>query len=284
MEQSLAQAKRKSEGSKSDENGISATKAEPGLRSELDQLIGQEVQDPVVILFRKWKNPIFLIALIAGLSYFYYVRSNEAFKVSMQNASQLLSESRRLLADSQKNKTELETAEAALLTAQGDEKAKAEKRVADLKAQIAESERVLANKLTVLSESKATYGMIGKSYQALLNAQSGRIDEALQQVANWGQLQVDSTERFYAEVAALQIARLALDQEKFNETGKNSLIKLATEGSVIRPIAALAWTKIASSETDVKAAKDNLEAVLKANPEQSQILEEGMASGSATVQ
>jgi len=255
-----------------------------GFHRAIDSLESNAKQDPVFSFLWKWRNPISALVLLAILVVVYQSYSEEALKNSMKEAARVLYEGRNELTAYDRLLTEIESVSAKLKEAENSGGAKEEAKAtqADLESQLKklseDKETALArarSKFEVLADSRGAYGAIGKSYQVLLAFKTGDSKQALKlaEILGWANLKAGAEQRDYYELAYLFTARKLLDLKDQRETGIKMLEQLAREGSRAQVSAAETLAILARSESEQQKVVGILEEILKAHPEQAEVIE-----------
>jgi predicted negative regulator of RcsB-dependent stress response len=173
----------------------------------------------------------------------------------------------------------LETAKAEGKDTKDDEKA-----LTDLVAEVTSLEKgrddqvaSLSEKLEVLQEQRAPYGLLVDGYRDLLNVRLGRKDglgDALATV-KWREAKPESRERLLSELRALLLARALVDVDGQKNTALETLKNLALDGEFVHAAAGQAWATVyqdgKSGDSAVAAEiKALLEQIVEKHPEQAE--------------
>ncbi|MDC0357529.1 hypothetical protein OAO01_01840 [Oligoflexia bacterium] len=128
-----------------------------------------------------------------------------------------------------------------------------------------------------LEVEREPYRSIAKIYDGLVASASGDFTRAKVQLETfkWREFSgSNSTEGFFAELAAITLARVLLDDEKARAEGKALLTELAQQAQHVNVSASLTLARITESPEEQKQVIAILESLSKNNPEQSELLGE----------
>lgn len=240
-----------------------------------DPALAQTMKDDPLFLFLKkwWQQAIFVAAaIVLGV----YAKS--AFEDTYR-AEQ--GRSADLFIALQSRFDELPALETAFAKAQaeeakaGDKKDDAAKKTAAALAALDQSKAQIESLLSSLADTKEPYTGLAQLYRGALAARSGDLNAAATNLSSdaWTKVSdTQSSERFYAELGALVLARAQLDQETLVASARASLRALAEQGAYFDIAAGLALASASQTDEEKREASAVLEKIIDRSPEQAEAL------------
>lgn len=232
-------------------------------------------EDPLAIFLNKYWRQVVVVAAIIAAGFYAKNVFEETYTASMQRAAAVFSDMRAQYANLNSLLAEQEKLKGQPI-AQGESAEKSETdKQEQLKKQIEDSETRLLDLLRALQDEREPYRSLGNLYRGLFAHQKGDFEAMQAQLGsfNWKAAEASSKERYFAELAALALARAELDQDSQRESGQSLLKQLAAESEYVQVSAALTLARIAKTEQERTEISQQIESILQKSPQQSEILE-----------
>ncbi|RMG41076.1 MAG: hypothetical protein D6719_09320 [Candidatus Dadabacteria bacterium] len=244
-------------------------------------------EDPLFkFLSEYWKQVLVIVA--AAVAIFYGREAyNRNYLIAMQHGGDQLATLRKEYAEYEGMLAELEDLKTKVQNQAGKKDAKAlkdkksegtsedQKKLADLEKRLKDKREQVLEMAGYLEQSHPPYPQIGKIYKALVARHDGNLEQlkALLGGFNWQQTPEDDPARFYAENAALVLARSLVDDKESYSQARSILKNLAEKGLYAAVPAALTLARISATDEEKAEARMALEDLIKRQPEQVELIE-----------
>lgn len=239
--------------------------------------LASRVHDPVAALAERIWRPVLLVvgALVAG----WYIKStlSSSYEQSAREAADSFSKVRTAFTSVKTAQERLRTLEATSLAGKSDVDVK--KQADDVeraKKEVSEAKDLLSQFLVVLGDAREPYKQLASIYRALAAREVGDIAAMRAALSTFSAEPVgkpDSSERFYAELGLLALAKTLIDDPATLNEGRDLLIKLSKNGTTVDVTAALSVARIAETSEQRAAAVALLTDLQTGHPEQAALLE-----------
>ncbi len=143
-----------------------------------------------------------------------------------------------------------------------------------------ETQKRLQGYVSALRDEPSPYDQVATLYDSLLAAHSGDTDKVQNMLGSIKLSDIDvsnADQRLFAELSLLSLSRSLLDKEDAVQTGKATLYELATNGAFVRVAAALSFARVAKEVEEREKAAAVLEDIVRAQPEQAELVENELA-------
>lgn len=249
--------------------------------------------DPLVRFVGKhWRLLLVLVAVYGAVWYGQIVyrqaqsrradRAAEGYKRAQETFEQFLTAQRAVVAAesaapgaSSAPETQTTAADAAK-----DAKGKTAEQLESAKKSRDDARKALVEQLKIVSDQRGNYERIAGLLGALAQAAAGErqaAESAVTPFADWRSLKPESGERILAEVAAYARAKIRLGLPDGKTTAAGELNELASDGTFLNAAAALALASASTTDEEKTTARDVLQRVRTAHPEQSDLLNREVA-------
>jgi hypothetical protein len=228
------------------------------------------VNDPIYDLIKQnWKQ--FTATILAVLAGIYVVQSfRESYDSSMQASADIFQRLQISYKEDRKLNENLEALKA-------DPKTEPSK-IEELNKKITENKSRFEQLSNSAADSREPYKNFAILYRAAIE-NSTISKEILKQFADWkNHGKAGSSERLNAELAAMQLARLEMQTPEDFSKGKELAKDLAANGEFVAVSAAKMLASFASSEAEKAEAKGVIEALIKNEPSQADLLRDTLNS------
>ena len=235
-------------------------------------------EDPVLRVITRWWQPILIAVLAVVAASYARNKFTETYNASLGDAAALYVRASTELGEVETAARERrEAAEAATKAGEKDEAAA--KKLSEADSKVRESRRKLVEAMASLADAQAPYGGVADLYKGMLAVRDGGVadvKEAVEASARFESAKSE-TDRFYAELRALVLARALLDDDRSLSEGRARLKDLAAKASFVNVSAAITLARIAVTAEERAEAKAVMEAIISAHPEQASVLEDEFA-------
>ena len=221
------------------------------------------------ILKKNWKN--IALTMAAALVTIYFIQSfQESYEASMKSSADIF---HRI----QSGYQEFQSVEQQLisLNAQADDN---EEKALEIKTQLNDLRSQLEQLLNSAADSREPYKTMSVLYRGLLNKNENPELAAgvLQEFKYWQQSKAGSEKRLFAELGALQLAKILLENPEQADEGRELLKSLVSEGEFSSVSAANTLATFASNEEEKSEADKLIKSLMKRQPEHSHLLKESL--------
>lgn len=231
--------------------------------------------DPLFLFLKRWWLQISILAGAVIVGVYAKGAFDETYRAEMGRAADVYTELESRF-------EELPALEAAYDKAKTDESKATDKKEDAAKQTLAAKEKLDQGKarveslLTSLADSKKPYSDLARVYRGALAYRIGDVPGAENNLSGdrWSSVaDVRSPDRFVAELEALLLARMQLDQDSKISNARSLLKSLSGNGSFFDIAAGLALASASHTPEEKQEAKSALEALKAKAPEQSEVID-----------
>ena len=232
-----------------------------------------QTNDPIYDVIKdNWKNfTLTIVAIFVGI---YFIQSfQESYQASMEASADTF----QRLQTTYKEFSGLNDQMAVLNADPKTEKVKVE----ELNKKIADTKSQMDQLLNSAADSREPYKNFAVLYKAIINKESnpGITKEVLSTFANWKEIgKTGSAERLNAELSALQLVRLQLEDKEAADKGKALAKDLALNGEFTSVAAAKVLASFAKTAAEKSEVKQIVQDLSSKHTEQAELLKETLAA------